>query len=287
MALNGKQEIALFVVFAFLFSVAGGFGTANFGFCQDEGQQQTQTYPEISLSMPQEYLNYTVTRIDGAFWAIIDGVYPMHMSPEITSLPMVYPTPPNTTNMHVKLDGKELIWGNYSDIDPSALHHTDIGDWQMIHCTVNPIAPDFLLEIHYEHPIEIINGSYTFLYDLNISPYLSPLNPTSTAHFNVQLPLNISEIEVLTTGFEGIWTQINYNKTSTPQGEIVKFDITSEYGKQLLGDIAFVLLDVSVPEFSTWNVLSSVTLAILIVLGYYLKRYTGKLSGEQVYCKKH
>jgi hypothetical protein len=270
MALNRKQEIALFAVFTFLLSAGSGFCTVNFGSCQDEGQQQTQTYPDVSLSMPQEYLNYTITSRDGVLCAIVDGVYPMHLS-EIVSLPMVYPTPPNTTEIHVRLDGAELSWGNYSDIDPSVPHHTDIGDWQMIYCTVNPTSRDFLVEIHYEHPIEVINGSYTFLYDLNISPYLSPLNLTSTAHFNVQLQLNISELKVFRTGSEGIWTQINFNRTTTTQGEIVKFDIKSDYDKQLLGDIAFVLRDVSVPEFSAWVVLSSVTLATLVVLGFYLK----------------
>ena len=276
MALNRKQEIALFAVFTFLLSAAAGFCTVNFGSCQDEGQQQTQTYPDISLSMPQEYLNYTITSRDSILFAIIDGVYPMHLS-EIVSLPMVYPTPPNTTEMHVKLDGAELSWGNYSDIDPSALHHTDIGNWKMIYCTVNPTSTDFLVEIHYEHPIEVINGSYTFLYDLNISPYLSSSNPTSTAHFNVQLPLNISELKVFRTGSEGIWTQMNFNNTTTTQGEIVKFDIKSDYNKHLLGDIAFVLQGDSVPEFSSWIVLSSVMLVTLVVLGFYLKRGEEKL----------
>jgi hypothetical protein len=272
MALNRKQEAALFAVFTFLLSTAAGFYTINLGCCQDKGQQQTQTYPEISLSMPQEYLNYTVTHVNGTLWAIIDGVYPLHLSPVTISLPMVYPTPPNTTNMHVKLDGAELNWDNYYEIDPSARHYTDIGDWQMIYCIVNPTSTDFMLEIHYEHPIEVVNGSYTFLYDLNISPYLSPSNPTSTALFNVQLPLNISDLKVFRTGSEGIWTQINCNRTTTTQGEIVKFGIVSDYDKQLLGDIAFVLQDDSVPEFSSWAVLSSVMFATFVVLGFYLKR---------------
>ncbi|MCW4011189.1 MAG: right-handed parallel beta-helix repeat-containing protein [Candidatus Bathyarchaeota archaeon] len=205
------------------------------------------------LFMPEEYLNYTITSVNGTLWAIIDGVYPMHLSPEPIVLPMVYPMPPETINIHIKLDGAELPWENYSTIDPAARHPTDIGNWEMIYCTVNPSAADFLLEIHYEHPLQVINGSYTFLYDLNISPYLSALSPTSTAYFTVQLPTNESELKLYTTGYSGDWSPKNYNSTLTALGETVTFNIVSVYDKPLNGDLAFILSGIVVPEFPAWT----------------------------------
>ena len=249
--------------------VAVGLSRIDFGFCQTSGQQdQTNELP--LLTMPQEYLNYTVTEVNGALWAVVDGVYPMHLS-NITFLPMVYPTPPGTTNMHIKLDGTELSWINYSDIDPTDLHYTDIGNWQMVYCVINPSAQDFVLQIHYEHPIQIINGSFTFLYDLNIDSYLSPSSPNSTAHFRVQLPSNTTGMKVFTTGFEGKWTSKDFNSTKTDQGETVTFSIVSKYAEPLLGDIAFVLNGNLVPEFSEWAVLSCVTFASLAVIPFYVK----------------
>src|SRR3972149_7711425 len=97
------------------------------------------------FSMPEEYLNYTITAANGTLWTKIDGVYPMHLSGSGEALPMVYPTPPDTTNIHIWLDDAELSWSNYSDVDPAARHRTDIGDWTMIFCVVNPRSSDFVL----------------------------------------------------------------------------------------------------------------------------------------------
>jgi hypothetical protein len=82
---------------------------------------------------------------------------------------MVYPTPSDTTNIHVKMNETELDWSNY----PHDTHHTAIGDRSMIYCVIAPVSDYFVLKIHYEHPVQLINGSYLFLYDLNIREYLS------------------------------------------------------------------------------------------------------------------
>ena len=238
---------------------------------QAVGQLVTST--GLVFAMPEEYLNYTITTVDGALWAKIDGVYPIHVASGVgEALPMVYPTPPGTTNMHVTLNGAELSWSNYSDIDPAAVHHTDIGNWQMIYCTINSASNDFLLEIHYEHPVEVVNGSYTFLYDLNISPYLSTSSVISTAHFNIQLPANQSGLHVYTTGSEGKWNPVNYNFTTNIDGETATFNIVSEYGKPLFGDIAFVLGDSQIPEFSGWATLLLFAAVTLGIITFYVRK---------------
>jgi parallel beta-helix repeat protein len=234
----------------------------------------------MSLSMPEEYLNYTLTNVDGALWAKIDGVYPMHLSGEnVNSLPMVYPIPPNTTNIHVRLDGVELNWTDYRQIDPLARHHTEIGDWQMIHCVFTPVPSDFLLEIHYEHPVQVINGSYTFLYDLNMNPYLSASSAISTAHFRLALPANSSGLDVYRTGLTGgEWQRVNVTSFAV-EGALVKFDVISEYGKPLMGDVAFVLRHSAVPELPAWITAPLFALlAIIVFVAFFRKRALKKTN---------
>ena len=145
-----------------------------------------------NLSMPVEYVNYTVTSINGTLWAKIDGYYPIYLLKQMDcsfngNLPMVYPMPPQTTNIRISLDNKEMSWSNYTQSYPGALHHTAIGDWWMIYANLENVSDYFELKIHYEHPLEMINGSYLFLYDLNISPYLSSQSNNSTAYFTIQM----------------------------------------------------------------------------------------------------
>jgi len=239
---------------------------------------QLQAADETFLAMPQEYINYTLTNINGGLWAKIDGVYPIHLSVEdVQSLPMLYPMPPNTTNIHVYLQGAELNWTDYSTMDPQARHHTDIGDWQMIYCILAPVPSDFLLEIHYEHPVQVINGSYTFLYDLNISPYLSAFSVVSTAHFNVELPADSAGIDVYRTGVSsGAWQPTwNMNATNAAR-QVLAFDVISEYNKPLLGDIAFVMRGATVPEFTTWMILS--LFGLMTICAFALSRKRNKIG---------
>jgi parallel beta-helix repeat protein len=232
-----------------------------------------------SLSMPQEYLNYTITDINGTMWATIEGIYPIHLSGSLINLPMVYPTPPNATNIRITLDGTELAWGNYSGLDPTALHLTDIGDWQMVYCTITPASSDFLLQIHYQHPLQVINGSYTFLYDLNIVDYLSLQTPNSTAHFTVKLPANSSGMNVYTTGITGgAWTPVSWNLTESATAKTASFDVISEYGQPLNGDIAFILQDKPVPEFPVWILVLLLAAATLTIAVFAAKLASEKSS---------
>jgi hypothetical protein len=246
--------------------------------------------------MPIEYVNYTVIRENGTLWAKIDGTYPLHVvfEPADTSnldnasfyvtsdeLPLVYPTPPGTTNIHVKKDETELDWSNFTQIYPSALHHTAIGDWSMINCTITPIPDDFVLKIHYEHPLEAINGTYLFLYDLNISPYLSPANPNSTAIFTIHTPTDYPIAQAYTTGLDSAWKTKNYTIAQEGSTEIVTIEMFSEYAKPLAGDIVVTLSDLTAQtttQLSPWIIIPLFMIVALIALIVYRKRYRRKQS---------
>jgi hypothetical protein len=213
----------------------------------------------FTIAMPVEYVNYTIVPVNGALWAKIDGVYPMHISGDLPdTLPMVYPTPPQTTNISITLDGKQLAYSNYTEAYPSALHHTAIGDWAMVAAVLSPISESFTLKIHYEHPLQVVNDSFLFLYDLNISPYLSPENNNSTAYFTFRMPTNASNIKAFTTETDTKWNPTNYTIRKDGDVDVVSVVMHSEYGKPLLGDLAI--------EFSSPDVIPEIQFMPLIIL---------------------
>jgi hypothetical protein len=253
--------------------------------------------PVASLKMPEEYINYTIFRVNGSLWAKVDGTYPIYkfgieyQDPEIwvnntgftfngDTLPMVYPTPPGTTNISLKLNETELNWSNYTQIVPDAVHYTAIGDWPMIYCIIYPVLDHFILRIHYEHPIELVNGSYTFLYDLNINPYLSPWVTKSTAYYNLRFETDYTNLQVNTVRINGTLNPVDYRIKKEAETKTVKLQVVSEYSKPLPGDLLISFIEDKPLEstnsgFSSSNLppeyrytVVAVTVAIAAISGY-------------------
>ena len=258
------KKLAVALIFALLFSVSAGLiGVAA-------GNPDTGTL----LSMPEEQINYTITRVNGTLWAIIDGTYPLHILTESddasscvpSELPMVYPTPPNTTNIHVKVNGTELEWSEWPEEDT---HHTAIGDWNMVFCLISPVSENFVLGIHYEHPVEVVNGSYIFLYDLNISPYLSELSPNSMAYFTIRFDTDVSNLQAFTTETDEVWNPIDYTSSQDGITQVVAIQMYSQYDKPLLGDLVVMFSDEAIPEFPVWIIPALLLVGVLFAaLGY-------------------
>ena len=228
------------------------------------------------LSMPVEHVIYTITRANGTLWTKIDGTYPIYLSTDSScasprSLMMVYPTPPGTVNIRVLLNETELAWSNYTQTYPVALHHTAIGDWPMINCTIAPLSDFFMLKIHYEHPLSSINGSYLFLYDLNISPYLSPESPSSTAYFIICFKEDVRGLKVYTTKTDTEWNPINYTQRVENETEIVNVLIQSEYAQPLLGDLVVMFNETenATPPFSLWTILISAAVSLVLAWVFF------------------
>jgi hypothetical protein len=205
------------------------------------------------LGMPEEYIDYTVCVINGSLWAKVDGTYPLgklwvdsNSQPETVEnlftfnegpLTFCYPTPPGTTNITVSVDDTEVSWSNYTEITPDALHYTAVGNWSMIICEISPASDRFVLKIHYEHPIQQTESGYKFLYDLNISPYLSPWSNKSTAHFNIHFEVVAQNIEAVTVAADGTTKPIEYTVTPTENAQTIALNVSSNYSKPLLGDL--------------------------------------------------
>ena len=230
------------------------------------------------MAMPEEYVHYTITRINGNLWAKIDGTYPLQILAETdgelpclpTELPMVYPTPPGTTNIYVSANHAELGWSNY----PYDTHHTAIGDWTMIYCSIKPVQEQFLLKIHYEHPLEKVNGSYLFLYDLNISPYLSLQSPNSIAYFTIRVDADVSNLRAYTTESDTVWNSINYTTNQEGSSQLITLQMHSDYSKPLLGDLAIMFSDnrAETTEVTLWVVIPLLLIAALVAFMIYRRQ---------------
>jgi hypothetical protein len=233
--------------------------------------QSSQTF-FLNLSMPKEYINYTISNKNGLYWAKVKGAYPIKILNSTNSqinLPMVYPTPPNTTNIHITLNGRELIWSNYTQTYPKTLHHTAIGDWSMVQCLIENVTDFFLLEIQYEHPIQLIDGSHTFLYDLNISPYLSTQSPNSTVYFTINFETAISNLQISTTQTETKWNTIDYYSVENNSATIITTQIDSNYLEPLQGDFVVSFNAQSSLKIPNFLLLSSLAVTSTLALGIF------------------
>jgi len=103
---------------------------------------------------------------------------------------MVYPTQPGATNISVWLNDVEVGWSNFTEAYPDAIHHTVIGSWSEISAILPIVSGSFVLKIYYEHSLQVINGSYVFLCDLNIQEYLLPAENKSVAPFTIKMDTN-------------------------------------------------------------------------------------------------
>jgi hypothetical protein len=236
-----------------------------------------ESVPE--LSMPIEHVNYTIATINSKLWARIDGEYPIYIKNKFNGdVPMVYPMPPGTTNICVTLDDRELAWSNYTQSRPDALHQTAIGNWWMIYSVLPNVSGFFTLRIHYEHPLEVVNGSHLFLYDLNISPYLSEQSENSSAYFTVRMETNFTDLRAYTAlpdSTASEWKPINYSTITENSTKVVNIIMYSEYpgvsGKSLLGDLVVEFSNAEQTlDFPLWIIAFLFFAALFLVIAFYV-----------------
>lgn len=254
--------------------------------------EDTQVNPQ-QISMPTEYINYTIFTVNGSLWASIDGTYPMQIPQAWVGqeLSMVYPTPPGVVNISLELDGQEVGYSNLTQSQPYMLHYTYLGEWPMILFAIQPTSPTFVLTIHYQHPILQANGTYMFLYDLNINPYLSNSTSQSTAHFNILFQTNCSDINVYSvpsgssTPHDDTKIPVNFTKSKDNGMQTAAFNITSSYSNPLPGDelVTFHRPQAQVPEFPTWAIIFSLAMITEVSFILRYKRVSKQKNSARFY----
>ena len=170
---------------------------------------------------------------------------------------------------------------------PNDTHHTAIGDWHMICCLISSVSERFVLSIHYEHLGQRINGSCLFLYDLNISQYLSPWSPTSEAYFSIRMDANALNLQVYTTKTDTVWNPINCTLTLDDEMRIASIQMYSEYIKTLLGNLEIFFSDAEISEFPVWVMPALLMVATLLTaLGYKRLRRSAEKFKPFFSCQK-
>ncbi|MBT0159754.1 hypothetical protein G4O51_07195 [Candidatus Bathyarchaeota archaeon A05DMB-2] len=250
-----KQQTGLAVALGFALLFSGAMGTQFVHFAAGNPEESASPV----LAMPVEYVNYTIVRVNGSLWAKIDGTYPIYILNQqcvgLSELPMLYPTPPGTTNIRVQVNGTELEWSNYTEVYPDSLHHTAIGNWSMIYCVVSPVSDFFMLTIHYEHPVAMVNGSNLFLYDLNISPYLTASSSTSIAYFTVRFETTVSDVRAYTTWTDSVWNPKNLTLSCENGVEMATIQMRSVLGEPLAGDLVVMFNNYEEQEVPHWLII--------------------------------
>lgn len=262
------KEWGAALVLVLVFSAAAGLADSAVA------NPDSETLPV--LAMPVEYVDYTIACVNGSLWAKIDGEYPLHVLSESggaascvpAELSMVYPTPPGTTNIHVSVNGTELVWDEWL----YDTHHTALGDWEMICCVVSPVSEYFLLTIHYEHPVAVVNGSYLFLYDLNISPYLTVSSNSSVAYFTVRFETAVSDVRAYTTWTDSVWNPKDFTLSSEGDADTVVIEMRSVLGEPLAGDLVVMFDDSSaqVPDGFPWWLIAVPVFVVAVLLAAFV-----------------
>ena len=258
MRITKKAKLPLVFAFLLLASALPQVAPTNVA-----SASSTPIFP--TLAMPVEYVNYTITRINGTLWAQVNGDFPIYLMNQPSSslsglgLSILYPMPPDTTNIHVYLNNREVSWSNYTQEYPQEVHETALGNWWMISSFLGNLSSFLQINVAYEHPLQVINGSYLFLYNLNISQYLTPLSTNSTCYYTINIEANATNIRAYTTGNGTEWNPINFTNTKTSTGQAVSIVENSVYQQPLPGDL---LVEFQVPTPKT----QSLTVAVVAVV---------------------
>lgn len=189
------------------------------------------------LIMPVEYINVTISLVDGNLVTKVNGTYFFYSEGYgYDTVRMDYPLPPNATNISVKLN--ETSWGGWiyetwlNWTYNTKTYPTVIGDWPMINWTLflSSYTGNLIIKTYYEHPIPIIDGNYTFLYAMGTGKYVDTSDWGTTAYINIRTEINHTDLHVYTVGFiDGTWTwnPVDYKITEENTTEIITLKIVS------------------------------------------------------------
>ncbi len=229
-----SKKVLIMVVLLFMFFVV--LGTRFNAFLH------ANPIPVPSLWMEWEYIDATISQINGVPWAAVDGEYPFNNT-GVNNVTMYYPVPPASPaeKISVKMDDTPLSW---SYCEPPKIYPTVVGDFPMIHWVISPVPANFTIKTHYEHPLPLINGNYSFLYATGTGRYLGePYAKYTIAYVKIYVSYDVAPEEgyinvytIANVSGNWIWKPADY--VITP--EVGKWKITltfiSEYLHPLVED---------------------------------------------------
>ncbi|MGB9853951.1 MAG: hypothetical protein ACPLRY_03990 [Candidatus Bathyarchaeales archaeon] len=157
------------------------------GFNLAGGYPIVEIPPKVNVT--ETIVNASISRVSGNLWAKIDAEYRMHAiyaygdnyltenygiglvlypdSPFVMVtvtqdiLEAHYPIPSGAINISVRLNGKEISVQQ----DAHGYYHLFDADLSEINWTVSPVPKNFVVTVHYEHPVSETTAAYAYLGD--------------------------------------------------------------------------------------------------------------------------
>ncbi len=157
------------------------------GFNVARGYPTFEIPPKVTLT--ETIVNASISRINGKIWVKINAEYRMHtvyaygdsyltenygmglvLYPDSPIVRVIvtqdileahYPIPSGVTNIFVRLNGKEISVQQ----DAHGYYHLFDNDLSEINWTISPVLENFVVTVHYEHPISETNATYAYLGD--------------------------------------------------------------------------------------------------------------------------
>jgi parallel beta-helix repeat protein len=184
--------------------------------------------------MPEEYINVTLSLVDGKLFAKVNGTYPFK-NVDYTLVRMDYPVPPDATSISVRMNETSLYWTHNAKNYP-----TVIGNWPMINWTISPIPENFTIQTYYEHPVPVIGENRTFLYAMGTGRYLETYAKETSAYVRIRMETRYTDLHVYTVGnASGTWTwkPAEYAIVQEDTTDIIVLNVTSQLFAPLKEDL--------------------------------------------------
>ena len=277
------------------------------------------------VTVPEMNVNATISKVNGLFWVAIDAEYQMHTiygygdsyiaqntgmgsiadpSPYVTVtvtqdiLEAHYPIPFNVTSLSVNVNGEKAVWQQ----DSRGFFHIFDSDLLEINWTVAPVPKEFIVAVHYEHPILKIDDVYSYLGDYafvlplygrygcsNISFPLYSWFGYVPREYNIQIESGFTETEAYSISTRGTLAPLKYT-ASTEKG-VERIEISQETEEDTFFHGAVVVFNTPISSYDNPAIpdgyepifigIISVLVAVVVIglLVYFKKRKVG--SGDK------
>ena len=136
-------------------------------------------------SMPLEDMKIRIRTLEGSLYAQFSGDFTFDYIPNEVCL-MMFPVPPDATDIQVSQNGVELSWSwsskNYTTILP------EIPTIPMIEWEGPFPAEGCVFTVEYEHSLIEHPEEYIFFYALGTGKYFPTYDKITTAYFDIKFP---------------------------------------------------------------------------------------------------